>query len=709
MASASRSRLVVLGVLVISLLLSLGARLWYLQIISGETYAAKAASNRTREVVVPAVRGSILDDAGRPLVRNRTALVVSVDYHELSRQDDGGEAVLRRLATVLDTKYEDLRQRVRLCGPGVKRPCWQGSPYQPIPVDDRVDPQRALQIVERQEDFPGVSAQTQAVREYPEGERAAQTLGYLQPVTQEELSKREGLKKHFSGVDLVGRDGLEAMYDESLRGSSGVRRLAVDSNGKVTGLAGEVPSRPGDHLVTTMDAGVQRVTEQALNDAIKAAKKRGDPADSGAAVVLDVRTGGVVAAASYPTYNPGVWIGGISQDEYDRLLSKASDMPLISRVTQGQFPPGSTFKISSMAAAVKDGYSLGGTYPCPGSYNVGNRAFRNFEGQAHGSMNLHRALVVSCDTIFYKFAYEQWLKDGGTNPKKNPKDPMPNMAREFGFGKATGLDVPNESTGRIPDRDWKQEYWEETKDYYCKLAKKGASGARGAYVRAIAEENCKEGNRWRAGDAANFSIGQGDVLVTPLQLANAYAAVANGGKVYRPHLAKALVRPDGKVIKEFEPEVMNKIPVDSGVLRYMRKALAEVPTSGTAAGAFAGFDFKKLKVAGKTGTAEVYGKRDTAWFASYVPADKPRFAAVVMINETGTGGEASAPAVRQIWEGLYGLGKGKDKQEGVLVDGKLPSELPTIRPDGTIAAPPGAKTEKTESAGEKTDRRRGMP
>ncbi|MCP9949542.1 hypothetical protein LUX33_14785 [Actinomadura madurae] len=235
-------RLVVLYVLVAALLLVLVGRMWALQVLEGEKYRGIAAQNRMRDIVVPATRGMILDDRGKPLVRNRSALVVSVDRTTLSRRKDGGEAVLKRLAGVLGTSYDEISKRIRLCGPGIKRPCWPGSPYQPIPVEDHVDPKRALQIMERQEDFPGITAQVQAVREYPEpdGASAAQALGYLQPVTQEELDKRKGLKvTGYSGVDLVGRAGLEAQYDAALRGEPGFRRVLVDSQGRVTGTAEE--------------------------------------------------------------------------------------------------------------------------------------------------------------------------------------------------------------------------------------------------------------------------------------------------------------------------------------------------------------------------------------------------------------------------------------------------------------------------------------
>ncbi|HEU5159232.1 MAG TPA: penicillin-binding protein 2 [Streptosporangiaceae bacterium] len=695
MNSTSHFRLLVLHVLVASLLVSLAGRLWYLQVLNGDHYQRVAAENRTRDIVVPAVRGQILDDVGRPLVRNRTALVVSVDRTVLSRQRDGGTALLKRLAKVLGTSQRKLTERVRLCGPGIQRPCWPGSPYQPIPVDDRVSMRVALQIMERQEEFPGVTAQVQAVRQFPRpaGAGAAQALGYLQPITQEELDRRKGLKvTGFSGVDLIGRDGLEGQYDGDLRGTPGVRTVMVDSKGRVTGTAREQAPVPGNNLITSIDARVQRIVEDALGQAVDRAKQLRNKGDAAAGVVLDVRTGRVVALASYPTYDPSIWAGGVTQRQYDRLLGNGSGQPLISRAVQGQFAPGSTFKISSLAAAIGAGNSLTGTYDCPGSYQVGDRAFRNFEGEAHGRMNLHEGLVVSCDTIFYKFAYDEWLRDGGMRPVKKPRDPMVKMAMAYGFGRPTGIDLPNESSGRIPDRSWKKAYWDATKKSDCKHAKTGypdlarTNPSRAAYLKAIATENCTSGYVWRAGDAANFSVGQGDVLVTPLQLAAAYAALANGGTLWQPRIGRAVVAPDGTLIREIEPVKAGRLPVSRRVLAYMRAALADVPKSGTAAGAFSGFEFDKLAVAGKTGTAEVFGKKDTSWFASFAPAKRPRYAIVVMVAQAGTGGQVAAPAVRGIYEGIYGLG---DVKDAALPGGVPPSKLPRVRPDGTVAAPSG--------------------
>ncbi len=682
MNSRTYSRLLVLHVLIGALLLVLCGRMWVLQVMQGGQYKAIAANNRTRDIVVPAVRGSILDDMGRPLVRNRTALVVSVDKTVLSKQEDQGEAVLARLAKVLGTTRQDLDLKTRLCSPTVPRPCWPGSPYQPIPVDDRVSSKQGLQILERQEDFPGVIAQVQAIREYPEpeGASAAQTLGYLQPITQAELDKRQGLKvTGYSGVDLIGRDGLEAQYDVDLRGEPGVRKVNVDSRGRVTGIASEQQTVPGSHLVTNLDAKVQNAVEEALAEQVEKVKKEGHK-PSAAGVVLEVNTGRVVALASYPTYDPSVWTGGISQAKYDELLGPKRGEPLISRAIAGQFPPGSTFKISSLSAAISDGYPLNGTYDCPGAYNVGSRAFTNFEGQGYGPMNLHRALVVSCDTIFYRFAYEQWIRDGSTKPVKNPKDPMIKMARQFGFGARSGIDLPGESPGRIPDRTWKQNYWQSTKDSDCKRAKTGypeiKNATHAAYLTAIAKENCLEGYMWRAGDAANFSVGQGNVLVTPLQLARAYAAIANGGTLVVPQVARAVVRPDGTVVREIKPAKGTKLPVDKKTIEYIRDALAGVTTEGTAAGAFGGFPMDKVHVAGKTGTAEAYGYDDTAWFASFAPAKDAKYAVVVMVTDAGTGGAYAAPAVRKIYEAIYGF----NGQPAALENGQVPTSLPKVAP-----------------------------
>lgn len=676
-----RARLVVLQFLVLTLLAVLAVRLWQVQVVRGRQFVAAATETRTRDVIVPAVRGQILDASGRPLVRNRTAMVVSIDRAEIERMRDGGVAVLKRLAVVLDRPVKELRQRIRPCGPHVTRPCWPGSLYSPIPIDDKVSPRQALQILERQEDFPGVIAEVQAVREYPLGSGASQTLGYLQPVTEDELRKRSKLKANFSGVDLVGRDGLEYVYDEALRGSPGLRRVQVDRMGKVLGVERQSAPIPGDILITNMDANVQRVVDQALAHAMKNAPK----ADGAAAVVLDVKTGGVIAIGSMPTYDPAVWAGGISEKDYQRLLSERAGLPLISRATHGQYAPGSTFKVSSLSAMIRDGYPLRGKYDCPGAYDIGGRAFHNFHGIGMGVIDLHTALVKSCDTIFYKAASEMWYRDGGNKPVKRPKEPMTNTAKLFGFGGKTGIDLPGEVPGRVPGRDWKRRQWAATKDASCTRARTGypevekKDPGRAKYLKTLAHENCVEGFEWHVAEAANLSIGQGDVLVTPLQLAAAYAAIVGDGKLRSPRIAKALLRPDGTPIEVIKAPVTGRLPIDSQTRDYIRAALSEVTSDGTAAGAFSGFPMNVVKIGGKTGTAEVYGKEDTSWFASFAPANDPRFVVVVTISQGGQGAMAAAPAAREIYEGIYGI-KGK----AALPGGRPADRLPAIRKDGTV-------------------------
>jgi penicillin-binding protein 2 len=674
-----RTRLLLVQVLVVVLLAVLAVRLWQVQVVRGPEFVSRAAETRTRTVIVPAVRGQILDSSGRPLVRNKTRLVVTVDRSQLLRMPDSGTRVLNRLAQVLAKPIEQLRRRITPCGPGVPKPCWAGSPYQRVPLAEKIASRQALQILEQQERFPAVTAEIQAVREHPLREAGAQMLGYLSPVTEQELEKRVGLKAAFSGVDLAGRDGLEYVYDDELRGKAGTRKVQVDRLGKPLGVEKEVPSVPGHHLVTSIDARIQQITERALQRAMKNAPA----ADGGAAVVLDARTARVLAMSSAPGYDPSVWAGGISEKAYRHLLSEKSGKPLTSRAINGQFAPGSTFKVSSVAAMLRAGYPLNGKYSCPGSVMIGNRAFNGFRGQSLGTLTLHTALVKSCDTIFYKAAYEQYLKDGGRTPKKHVKEIFANTARKFGFGERTGVDLPGESPGRIPDRRWKKETWALTSAENCKRAQTGypevKNAARAAFLKRLAHENCQEGFILRPGDSANFSIGQGDVLVTPLQLARAYQALAHDGKLRSPRIGWALVRPDGKVARTIPVPVVGRLPVTEKERRYIKNALSQVPSDGTAAGAFAGFPMDKYPVGGKTGTAEVWGKKDTSWFASFAPTRDPRFVVVVMISQGGFGASAAAPAAREIYEGIFGV-----KRPAALPGGEPVSKLPVFRPDGTV-------------------------
>ncbi|MEU6528186.1 penicillin-binding protein 2 [Streptomyces sp. NPDC046928] len=686
-------RLVVIQILVLSLLGTLGGRLWYLQIREGEAYAKEASGNHVQQVVQPAVRGSILDARGVPLADNETRLVVSASRTDLLKMPDDGKAVLTKLAAVLGMKPTEVMEKVRLCDAKTPQPCWNGSPYQPIPITDEATPKQALQIRERAEDFPGITAEPQALRRYPSpgGANTAQVLGYLSPVTDEELQQAQDTESPYLRSDQVGRSGLERQYDKALRGKAGVTRYEVDNLGRVIGEAEADPAQPGANLVTSIDARVQRVAEYELNEAMKEARKEWDrntnepyKADSGAVVVMEAKTGRIVAMASNPTYDPNAWVGGISAKDYKKLTGKSSNYPLLNRAIQGQSAPGSIFKVIPTAAAVNAGYSFDGPYECSSSYSIGGQVFKNFESKGYGGISLGRALEVSCDTVFYRLSHQEWQRDGGNKPKKNAKDWFYKTAHQFGLGSETGIDLPNEVTGRVPDRKWKQDYWKANKDAWCKYGKKG-----GSYAEQIAYENCLEGNRLRAGDSVNYSIGQGDTLVTPIQMATIYAAISNGGTLYDPTVGKAVVSPDGKSVEEIKPTSHGKLPISRKTLARMDDALAGVATRGTAAWRFAdvGWPQDKIPMHAKTGTAEVYGKQTTSWFATYTKD----YSVVMTISQGGTGSGASGPAVRNIYDALYGVSDdGTINKKNAL----LPTpqkKLPKVRTDGTITSPKVSK------------------
>ena len=688
MIPASRSRLAVLYLVVAALLIGLGTRVWYLQISSGAAYAAQASAERVRQVVEPPVRGPILADTGAPMVDSRPALVVSVAMPTLWKQRDGGAAELRRLAGLLHIRRRTMLREVRLCAAGIRQPCWTGSPYQPIPVAEHVPAKVALQVLEDQRVFPGVSAAVQPVTHYaqPIATNLAQVIGYLQPITARELASQGLPVTGFSGVDLVGQAGLELQYDRQLRGVPGEEKLAVNAAGQVTGTVSRTRPRAGDYLVTSINAAVQRDAESALAGAIQRSQTAGNPTSAGGAAVVLSTTGRVIAMASYPTYNPSVWTRGISQREFGRLFGTKDGEPILNRAAQGEYAPGSTWKVTSVAAAVTAGYSLYGSYNCPAALSIGGRSYANDGSPSLGPMSFYTALVVSCDTVFYDLAYSIWQRD---HPRANvvtspraPVQEMQKMELAWGFGRTTGVDLPAENPGGVPSRKWLYYLWKDNAHAgqdWCRYGREN-----GSYLQQIEWDDCRYGNVWTAGQAVIASIGQGYVTVTPLQLARAYMALANGGTLYSPRIGEALLSPDGKVVRRITPPVAGHLPVAGSTLAYIRHALAGVVTSGTAAGTFGGFPLGRVCVAGKTGTAEVSGTLATSVFASFAPCVHPKFVVVMMIPNSGYGADVSGPAVRQIWDGIFGL----EGHQAALPGGVLPG-LPHLDKAGQLVPPAG--------------------
>ncbi|GAA4695704.1 penicillin-binding protein 2 [Nocardioides conyzicola] len=694
-----RLRLFVIQALVFSLFATLFVRLYYLQVVGGEEYHAQATSQSVREVVVQPQRGLIVDDMGRPLVANRTSWVVSIDRSVLAKLSEHQQRVLlERVAGVVRVSAPRIRKLLVTCGEegsesGV---CWNGSPYQPVPVAEDVKKAVALRVLEQPEDFPGVLAEQQSVRAYPSpyGINLAHVLGYLSPITEDELDQsRKDDDTSVNGASSVGRAGIEKEYDRWLRGMPGYKSVAVDSMGRVLGDDGEVAGKPGDTLVTSIDAKLQGTVERQLAKTIAKARETYDPvthknyvADSGAAVVMEAKTGRIVAMASQPTYDPETWVGGITKKQLARLYSAAADNPLLSRATQGQFAPGSTWKPIMTVGALNNGFTPDTRLDCSSGLQVGNRWFKNYESAAHGFIGFDQALQLSCDTFFYRVGLKYWQQYGSDPQNVDAKDPLVDEAKDFGFGSETGVDLPGEATGRIADRHWKLGYWKSMKSYYCKIDKDDS--ATSDFLRLFAHEFCLEGSYYRAGDAVNYSIGQGDTIVTPLQLARAYAALSNGGTLYEPRVAKAVVSADGTTIKKIKPKVQGRIDASAASLRYVDQALLGTPKVGTLAWKFGGFPLDRVHIRGKTGSAEVQGKQSTSWVATY----DENYVVIAMVTQAGTGSGTTGPAVRAIWEALYGIkGTTVDPSKAAIPGTTPPAGLPTFMADGSILPPSSAK------------------
>ena len=671
---------------------ALFGRLFYLQVAATDKYQDAAMDIQSRNVVTQATRGMILDSSGKPLAINRVGLVISVDRSVLDKEADRGAASLRATAKVLKMPYEEVFGKTRLCGEKVDAKltggarCWNGSRYQPIPISVDASEEVALSIVEHAERYPGILASPQGFRYYPgtEGVNGAHLLGYVGPISEKELASDTTRKRYLN--ESIGKAGLEKTYDYVLRGEPGVKTIVVDRKESATSVMKDNKAIPGNHLVTSIDAKLQAVVERELLAAIIRArsgtvdKKGARKADAGAAVVLDVKNGRVLAIASYPTYDPNIWEQGITAKQARDLYSAKAGVPALSRALQGTFASASAFKVVSVAAAAKAGYDLNGTYDCPAEFKVGNRTFRNYESKGAGRISMEEGIAISCDTLWYQIAYNEWLKDGGLRPKENANDYFYEAAAGFQLGKRTGIDLPSESAGRLADRKWRTSWHERNKDFFCNYEKRAKKSQLTPYLIAIAKENCVDGGKIRAGDAVNFAIGQGDTTMTPLQMAQIYAALANGGTLWKPMVGRAVITPSGELVEEFAPQKVGKLPLSKKTLKFLQKSLRSVITSGTAKWRFDGMP---IAVSGKTGTGEVYGKNldgsdkdTTSWFASYAPSNAPQYAVVVMVSQGGTGSGTSGPSVRRIYEAIFGVQGSQIVKEQAIFPSAPPAQIP---------------------------------
>jgi penicillin-binding protein 2 len=682
-----RVRVSVLRLLVASLLVTLLARLTFVQVLDQHKPEQTAGITHLGTITVPAVRGEILDSRGRVLVGNRSTHVLTVDRSTLLGLPDHGTSVLTRLAGLLRTTAANLAQQITPCGVTVPAPCWTGEPYQPVPIATDISEAVLLAVSEHAEQFPGVAVTTQTVLDYPGGTLAAHLLGYTGAVSADD----QKLNRSLVDADTIGRSGLEQSYDAILRGVDGQTKVELDARGDVVGTSStSTPAQQGSTLITSIDANVQALAETAIAQQIATSRQAGNPATSGAVVVMDPHTGRIIAAASYPTYDPAQFVGGISVSNYQKLMDPNANAPLVGRAIAGQYAPGSTFKLISLSDDVTNGaMTLDGTYPCPGSLNVDGRIKTNFDSESFGgAITPAFALQVSCDTFFYAPAVAEYYSDQSrVDAGQKPLEHLQAMARAFGVASNPGVDLPTDeqASGSIADRETRLARWNASKSQYCADAKRGypdePDPTTRAYLTQLASENCTDGWRYRAGDNADMAIGQGETTVSPLQLATAYSAMVNGGTLYAPTLGWGVVDGTGTVTRTVTPKVVRKVPVSKKVLDFFGNTL-HFEDSHSVSGALA-FDGSpiKLQIGGKTGTAEVYGKKDTSWFASWGPVQpgasvgSAKFVVVGMVEQAGLGSKAAAPMVRQVYEGLLGA-----DQAAVLPHSTPAKSLPKIGP-----------------------------
>ena len=617
-------RIALLGALAVTIFCVLFFRLWALQIISGERYLEDARSNQVRTFRTQAPRGPIVDRHGNPLVTNIPATVVQLwpaalaDLRPADRQ-----RMLRRLAKLLGVPYRDIRDDLAERG---------NDTLTPIAVKEDVDDARIEFLLEHQNDFPGVQISQTYLRHYERGGLAAQILGYVGEISQEQLEARQ--RRGYALGDRIGQSGIEAAYDVYLRGLPGVGRVFVDALGRVQSERqfSQLPEA-GDSLRLTIDADLQRAAEEAIEYGIRIAHEDGEwAADGGALVAMDPRTGEILALASNPSYDPRLFTGRVRQRDLKRLADPRANHPTLNRAVAGLYPPGSTFKPITALAGLQEGLlQPDELIQCTGKEVIDKQTFTNWDPFKNEPMTLTTALANSCDTYFYKVGLRFYHREDS---------PLQKWARSMGFGKKTGIDVGPEEAGLIPTPAWSRRYFENEIDKI-----------------------------WTSGESVQLAIGQGDVLVTPLQMTRFYAMIANGGKLVEPHVVKAVEEPRSEgeppvVLRPYAPKPPKDVRLDPIALRIVQEGLFDAAHAnyGTSSGVFGGFP---VPIAGKTGTAEKFvrlpgfqGLRDQAWWCGYGPYSKPELVVCALIENGGHGGTAAAPAALKVFERYFDVEPG---------------------------------------------------
>ncbi len=627
-------RLGLLGVVAVCLLGTLIARLYFLQVMQSTEFTAQATANRTRTITTEAPRGLIYDTNGKVLAGRRESRVVTLDWTQLRDYSaDERAEIFADFAEEVNRegekfKVDDLERLYQAASNGS---------LEAEPIAEDVSTRLWITLQERQ--FPGFNVERRFVRVYPYGSTGANIIGYIGNVSDAETAdalNEKNDEKVYQAGDELGRAGTEALFESVLRGVPEIREVEVDAQNRVIDTVEVIQEAvPGNDVYLAIDIDLQYAAERILADELELARQRdaclgckAHVADAGSLVAVDVRDGTVTALATFPNYDPSDFVFGMSTSQYQSLLDR-SDTPLLDRSIKGLYPAGSTFKhVTGYAALVSGARAADEFWNDEGIFTISSCTsaeksgcqFRNAGDAVYGYVNMAEALEVSSDTYFYSLGEKFWVEQGTYG-----ETVMQDTASLFGFGTATGIQLPEERSGRVPTPENRiEEFGEDA--------------------------------RWYTGDNINLSIGQGDLLVTPLQLADSYAVLASGGVRYQPRLVDRVVDAvTGETVVDFEPRVVAEEMLDASALATIRDGLSRVPRTGTASTAFAGFPLDEYPIAGKTGTAEVATKADYALFAGYGPVGNPEYAVAAVLEQAGFGGEAAAPAVRRFFELLGGF------------------------------------------------------
>lgn len=605
------SRLVGFAAVIGAIFAALLARLWSMQLVSSDEYTKEAESNRTRTVTTAAPRGRILDRNGAEIVSNRSSLTVVADADVA---DD--EVEMQLIANLIGMPRQAVYRKVIDSSEGA-----QSVRTVATDVSRRV----VAYLGEHPAAFSGVSVQQRSQRSYPQGSLAAHVVGYTGTVTAEQLeaSGSDDSSVQYKSGDVVGQAGVEAMYESILQGIRGEQTVYVDSNGKILQSSTKIDPQSGSDVVLTIDSSIQKAAEDSLEKVLTELRQKGKNPAGGSVVCLDCTNGEVLAMASAPTFSPSIFVGGIANSDWEGLTNEASNYPLLNRAISGQYPSASTIKPFTSFAALDNGIATPQSgYVCNGWWTGLGEAYGMwcYNHDGHGGLNLQQGITFSCDVVFYE------IGKGFSNSSN--KDGMQQKFRQYGFGSATGIDLPSEAVGRVPDAAWKWDYFSSLPD---------------------------ADREWHPGDYCNIAIGQGDILVTCLQIAHAYSSIANRGPVFKPHVLKCVKSNigNGSVI-DYKVSQTDDISEEDDYRDLVERGLEGVIYEESESQA-AHWTNLNVKVAGKTGTGEQTSVgRNICWMVAYAPADDPKYVVAANVDGGDWGSTTAMLVARDVLGQIYG-------------------------------------------------------